>query len=325
MPSAGRGTVKSTGLWVPVNFSKSVFGALTLLLAFPTGICLADSNSSPQSTCEGPVNQPHPYGNLTFYTNSRVENINLGRFKYQVISCVTDSDPTNSMRVKWLTPGPDGFVPPHQKLESGARMSEVGLDPVAGTNSDALIKQLDGCILYGDRGDTASASFFGIAGDTSKVAEQARVGCRAAAAGISPSSWQSEILDILHAVRNFFPSDTTRPNETMLELDGDIGVKRLDNTRYLSVFNYTLSPFNDSKGDASQIKLQPMFTGATESLLPAFEKQNGKTVELREKGYVKFQIDDLANPSLAYASYGFINAHGEYLGSITLPVFIQGK
>jgi hypothetical protein len=309
-----------------VGFAKSIFGALTLLLVFsPAGICLADNNKSPQSVCEGPVAEPHPYGNSTFYTNSRIEPINLGRYKYQVISCVTDADPVNSMRVKWLTPGPDGFVPPHEKLESGPRMSEVGLDPVAGTNSDALIKQLDGCILYGDRGDTTAATFFGIAGDTSRVAAEGQVGCRAATAGSSPSSWQTEILDILHAVRNFFPSDTKSPNETMLQLDGNIGVKRVNNDGYESIFTYTLLPFNGSKGDAKQIKLQPLFTGATESLLPAFEKENGNTVELSEKGYVRFQIGHLANPSLTYARYGFINAQGENLGSISLPVFIQGK
>jgi hypothetical protein len=111
----------------------------------------------------------------------------------------------------------------------------------------------------------------------------------------------------------------------MLELDGNVGVKPLGKAGYLSVFSYTLLPFNNSKGDASQIKLQPLFTGSTESLLSAFEKANGKTVGLGEKGNIKFQIDDLANPSLAYAGYEFINAQGEFLGSITLPVFIPGK
>jgi hypothetical protein len=74
-----------------------------------------------------------------FNTNSRIEKINLGRYKYQVISCVTDNDPMNPLRVKWLTPGPDGFIPPHQKLESVPRMSEVGLDPVSGIKSDGSL------------------------------------------------------------------------------------------------------------------------------------------------------------------------------------------
>lgn len=319
-----RGTVQSISILLEVHCSKAIVAALTLLI-FSAGNSLADGNKLPQSSCEGPTNQSHPYGTFTFYTNSRVETINLGRYKYQVISCVADDDPVNPMRVKWLTPGPDGFIPPHEKLELVPRMSEVGLDPVVGAKSDALIKQLDGCILYGDRGDTTSATFFGISGDTSRVAKEAQVGCRSAAGGTSPSSWSSDILDILHAVRNFFPSDAKRPNETMLELKGNIGVKRVDNSRYVSEFTYTLLPFNNSKGEADKIQLQPLFDGSTESLLPAFEKENGKTVQLSEKGNVNFRIDDLANPSLAYARYGFMNAQGEFLGSITLPVFIDNK
>ena len=186
MHFADRGTVQFTSILGEVHCSKAIVAALALLI-FSAGNSLADGNKSAQSSCEGPTNQSHPYGTFTFYTNSRVETINLGRYKYQVISCVADDDPVNPMRVKWLTPGPDGFIPPHEKLESVPRMSEVGLDPVVGTKSDALIKQLDGCILYGDRGDTTSATFFGISGDTSRVAKEAQVGCRSA----GPGSWAS--------------------------------------------------------------------------------------------------------------------------------------
>jgi len=63
-----------------------------------------------EESCLGPNQEPHPYGSFTFKTNSRADASDLKGYKHSIISCISHDDPINPLYVKWVIPGPHGWV-----------------------------------------------------------------------------------------------------------------------------------------------------------------------------------------------------------------------
>jgi hypothetical protein len=131
--------VQQSRIWSFRYLSTAIVSAALMEL-----ICLAQA-----ANCDGPNGEPHPYGSFTFHTNSRLEPSNQGNYRFGVVSCVDHNDPVNSLKVRWLIPLLHGWVPPAAILESVPRL-----------RADDHALQLNGCILYGGRGDTTWPPFW---------------------------------------------------------------------------------------------------------------------------------------------------------------------
>jgi hypothetical protein len=88
--------------------------------------------SAQADDCLGPLTQPHPhpFGSINFATNSLHEDVTrlpnvaaAGGFKFGIVSCVNNPDPSYPLRVDWLIPGPDGWVQPKEILNSVPRLT----------------------------------------------------------------------------------------------------------------------------------------------------------------------------------------------------------
>ncbi|WP_316178081.1 hypothetical protein [Bradyrhizobium sp. SZCCHNS30591] len=258
--------------------------------------------------CLGPNQEPHPYGSFTFKTNSRVDFSYLKGYKHTVISCISHDDPINPLYVKWVIPGPHGWVPAKQRLESLARA----------TNKDQF-DQLKGCLLFGNQGETTRGTFIGVENDERRAADEGKVGCRVAVANVEPAP--AGIQSFSQKIRNWFPSDATRPRATLMRLDGDVGIDPR-NEGFSSYVSYTLTREGDSQGSAADLTARPVFRGAAEALLPYFNEKNPKTIQLREKDVIFFSVPRVANPGLSYASYEVYDKDQRVVGEISLPVFV---
>ena len=210
--------------------------------------------------------EPHPYGVLTFITNSRLGPPTVPGYRKSVRSCVTQNDPINFLYVHWLIPGPDGWVPPGKVLEALPR----------DTNLDTYDK-LKGCLLYGNRGETTHGTFIGIERDDKLVKDEEQRGCREAVAnpqaslkGIGLKGIGKFIIDFL----NYFPSNASRPRETMLQLKGTVGVFPSSATSYTSIVSYTITPYEKSEGSPTDLSIRPVFRGSAERFISAFYKEN---------------------------------------------------
>jgi hypothetical protein len=99
----------------------ALWSALTLVV--PAALAsLCWGQLAPQ--CVGPNKEPHSYGNFDFETNSRVDIMTYLQFKSGIVSCVANNDPEYPVYVRWLLPGPKGWVPPKGRgiLESVPRL-----------------------------------------------------------------------------------------------------------------------------------------------------------------------------------------------------------
>jgi hypothetical protein len=187
---------------------------------------------------------------------------------------------------------------------------------------DKNTSQLQGCLLYGDRGETTQATFLGIEGDDRRVKDEARQGCRAA---VENASVPSILEDIKFKIRNFFPSNSKNPNGTMLQLDGTVGINKIASDAYRSFFEYEVKPYSDSKGSPENVTVRPAFEGETEVLLQAFNQYNSKTIILGPKGEISFKVENVGSPELAYGSYSLLGQDGEIVAGIDFPVFLQKR
>lgn len=283
--------------------------ALHCLIAFLT---LGLAAPAQAADCFGPLREPHPLAPFDFESNSRIEPQQVGNYRFGIISCVKNNDSKNSVYVRWLIPGPNGWVPIGERLESTPRLT-----------FDDNVKSFRGCLQYGQRGDMTFGQFLGTEQDQGDIDEETRRGCRAAAGGKPREASAQSLTNMAFKIRNFIPSDAGRPDETMLALDGRVVVNVKGETEYVSVFEYALTPYRNSSGRPSNVSLTPDFR--SEALLAAFNRTNRSPVRLDDKGRVEFTVFEVARPVLSYASYVLRDVEGRQVGAISLPVFISGR
>src|SRR5262249_22249869 len=106
------------------SMQKLVTAPQVLAPALILAAAFAGPTAAQTVKCPG-SKQPHPYGTFTFETASRVDPVNPangGQYRFGVVSCVDHNDPINELYVRWLIPGPHGWVPAREKLESTPRL-----------------------------------------------------------------------------------------------------------------------------------------------------------------------------------------------------------
>jgi hypothetical protein len=267
--------------------------------------------------CAGDRPRPHPYGNFDFNTNSRVEPYSAGasQFRYQIISCVHNNDSQYPVWVQWFIPQVRGFVPGNKLQQSTPRLSV----------DDPRSRPLESCIEYGNRPEYAKSPFWGLQDDSKTVHDEDNTGCRAVSIrGDQPRRMKLE--DIFFKIKYWLPSNAKNPKSTMLLLDGSVGIKILDSSRYVSSFEYNLTRQEGSSGgEPSQISVKPLFQGPTEVLFVSFAKKNPEPLKLSEKGSITFEVTGIENPELQYASYGMFDQQNAFLGAVDFPVFVSSR
>jgi hypothetical protein len=285
----------------------------TALAALPLLAALGVPALAQGMPCPGPNPQPHPYGSQNFTTNSRVGPPPLPGYKAGIVSCVTHDDPLNPLYVRWVIPGPHGYVPPKRRLESVARATNLDKPP-----------QLKGCLLFGERGETTEGVFIGIEGDDRRAEDEQKRGCRAVVAAPARPA-PSGIQGFIQRIINWWPSDASRPRATLMQFDGTVAIERRGDNGYASTVTYSLTPYEGSEGSAADITARPVFRGDTEALLPAFNESNRPPLKLSEKGEIRFVVASVPNPRLGYASYEMLDRTQKVVGSIDIPVFIPAR
>ncbi len=299
--------------------------AVILVLVSMLPICASTHSFAQSKTCSGQIKQPHPnpYSQYNFETDSLFDAANKfpdaslspsSKFKYGTLTCVTNPDPTNFLYVHWLIPGPDGWVPP-----KGGSLPSI----VRFTDESSPASQ-DGCLAYGNRGDTYFAKFHVLKEEMPRVQDEQNRGCRAV---IANPKQQSSILKSIEnfALRfvNYVPSDVKNPQKTMLKIEGDVGVKGgpYDYTSYMT---YKVSRVEGSDGSIRDITLRPQFRSGAEQILPAFEKAVGPSLKVDSEGGIFVPVTGIKNPQLAYASYVIFDRNNAAVGAIGFPIYIPG-
>ena len=271
-------------------------------------VCSAAAQQTSQ--CAGPINDPHPHGVFDFDTNARLEPTTQAFYKFAIIPCVKNNK-ANFLRIRWLIPDVFGWVPPNVTKYWVPRLVK-----------DENVFQLKGCLEYGNRGDMTHAAFLGTGEDKPSVKREETQGCRATVVRYDlPKEGLIEKLQFLF--REYFPTDSSKPDSTMLRVEGSVGVENVESDQYTSVVLYQAVRHEGSEGVIQEMTLRPSFKGAAEQLLSAYSQKNLKEIKLGEKGVIAFDVRNVKNPVLTYASYEFYDRKGDLVGALSFPVFVS--
>jgi hypothetical protein len=267
------------------------------------------SVASHASDCtRGSTRQEHRVGNFNFVTNSFVEE--AGKLM-RYVSCVGNFDSGTDLLVNWYIAGPFNTYVPSDDVAYGPRMSD-----------DLVPIPINGCIKYGNLGDHTPAQFMGTAAEQAEngkgspcVVAQSTGDVKKAEPGVPEGGYED-------VVRVFFPSNRERPRETMLVVDGKIGLSPTGDG-YVSYFSYTAQPYKDRPdGNPEQVRVRPAFPFAQDIFLKAFYNSNSEAVPLQKEGKISFIVASAGKDWIPVpAFYEFIDESGELLGAIRVPVF----
>ncbi|MER9242852.1 hypothetical protein [Mesorhizobium sp. M0633] len=292
----------------------SILGGLMQIIQHTTLALLLGSLvlfASPSNAADcptGETRQEHHVGNFNFVTNSWVEE--SGKLR-RYVSCVGNFDRDSDLLVTWHVAGPTGTYVPSDDVATERRMS-----------NDLNPRPVNGCIKYGNLGDYAGAQFIGSAADEDENAKDNPCtvantlgGPELAKPGIPEDGYSDQ-------VRVFFPSNPDKPRETMLEINGVIGISPIDGA-FESFFTYSAQKYKDRPdGNPDAIRVRPIFVTAPESYYKAFFDYNKEITPLGSKGNIVFTVFH-SNTNLvpATAFYEFISSDNRVVGSIPMPIF----
>ncbi|MER9629600.1 hypothetical protein [Mesorhizobium sp. M0296] len=280
--------------------------AALALLSVPLVAFAFPSNAADCPT--GDTRKEHHVGNFNFVTNSWVEEV--GKLR-RYVSCVGNFDRDTDLLVTWHVAGPKGTYVPSDDVATEPRIS-----------NDLNPRAVNGCIKYGNLGDFTDAQFMGSAADEDEnakdnpcnIANTLR-GHELAKPGIPKEGYRDQ-------VRVFFPSNPDKPRETMLEINGVIGIAAVDGM-FESFFTYSAQKYKGRPdGNPDDIRVRPRFVTAPESYYKAFFETNEEATPLGSKGDIVFKISGATSslvPVTAY--YEFISPDNRVVGSIPMPMF----
>jgi hypothetical protein len=165
------------------------------------------------------------------------------------------------------------------------------------------------------------AHFSGLVTDKRRIVDEQQRGCREVAA-LPQDAPRGAIKRILLKIRNYFPSDAKNAAKTMLQLEGTAGIDSTRPNQYTSVVTYRIKQ-NSDEGSVEDISMRPAFRGATEALLPAFNERNPRGIKVAGAGSITFDVVNVTNPTLDYASYEIFDQNNQLVGAVAFPVFVS--
>ena len=198
------------------------------LLALLLGILTASSGSA--ETCAGLVQQEHRIGNFHFQTNALVRPHPHQSSIMQQITCVSNLSKSD-LWIDWFIPGPKSWILPARSVSS----HRVSLSQ--------KWKPLNGCIEYGNVGQTTQAQFMGTAEDETLAEKERQSGCKSRISASVPAEKVSlgAFDKLFMPVELFFPSDLAKSFDTMLQLTGAVGTLLTSNQSIEYYFEYRLN------------------------------------------------------------------------------------
>lgn len=278
-------------------------------LALMQGSFVALASLSYAADCpKGDTRQEHHVGNFNFVTNSWVEDVGSLR---RYVSCVGNFDRDTDLLVSWHVAGPkDTYVP----------SDEVRIEPRV--SNDLTPRPVNGCIKYGNLGNYDGAQFMGTAADEDQNAKDNQcivvktIGDhKLAKPGIPEDGYKDQ-------VRLFVPSNPDKPHDTMLEINGVIGIMPKDGA-FESFFSYSAQKYKGRlDGNPDEVRVHPVFMTADKAYYEAFFENNKEYSPLGSKGEIVFKV---TNPTAALvpitAYYEFVSSNNRVVGSIPMPMF----
>lgn len=264
--------------------------------------------------CAGPVKDPHHLGHYDFVTNARLEPSGNAFNKVAIIPCVKNNKPS-FLWIRWFVFDVAGFVPPNAALDFGPRLAR---------HENAVFDDLKSCLEYGNIGETTKVGVLVRGEDKASIEKEAKDGCRETAVRYElPKEGEGVVEKLQHFFRLFIPSDRRDADRTMLRMEGTIGVSISKVNQYTSYVSYKVFNYEGSKGVVGEVTLRPSFRGPAAQLQRAYDAKNPEMVKLSEGGTIAFEVDDVRNPILTYASYEILDRKGELVGSLPFPVFVS--
>jgi hypothetical protein len=257
-------------------------------------------------------------GTFEFVTNSRVEPTSDPDYPFVVKNCIANRPPFSVMHVWWLIPNVNGWLKTDE-IPSERRIAK-------GHN----VTLMDGCLEYGIRGDMTKAPFLGDKAAKDGVAAETSKGCLQAAADAYDEAQYGPVKSFTQTIKNYFPSGLKDAARTMLRLDAEVGIRANvpssgPATSYVSFMNYKIQRLEGSEGNPRDITMRPAFKGATEALSDSFGRKNPEPIKAGEDGSIAFEVTEIVNPKLAYATYNIYDRERNLVASVDFPVFVSGS
>ena len=245
-------------------------------------------------------------------TNSSVRiDDNLGHYT----TCVENLSQESDLFVNWYIPGHTGYVP----------YGEVSVFPRVSDDLEPL--PVTGCVAYGRLGNQTYAQFMGSAEERDKARDEK---CTPIGQGTKDLSRRETLpkIEFQNPVKLFFPSDPERAHDTMLVLNGVVGIKPIDGT-FKTFFQYSLERYQDRPdGSPAEVFIHPSFPVQTEALMAAFMKENDEESPLTYKGIFAFTLPqqrDASGWEAATASYELKNSNGDVLSAVPIPLILRSS
>ncbi len=299
---------------------RSAYGPIWVLAFAAALFAFGSAHAQNQKlSCPSNLKKNHPEMPFDFDTSTSVAPAalyvasNTGPYQMVVFTCVGNNDSKGLLQFDWLTPRHHGWLEPG-RISTSPRL-------VRGNSPTPY----DGCLRFGNKGDSIQAQFFGGDDDRAGIEAEHKVGCRTAIARGTAGTGGGGIFDFLLPFRNSFPSDSNKPNETMMQISGQVGIQKIGSDRYSSLLQYAINPSSESAGKASSARLRPAFRGAGEKFVGAYREKNPEQMPLASSGTVRFEVANVGNASLIYEAYEILDSEGKVVASIAVPLFAPSE
>ncbi|MCK0104621.1 hypothetical protein [Pseudohalocynthiibacter sp. F2068] len=286
------------------------------LFIFTLFFCYLSSTESvaAEEECKGDAPQEHRIGKYHFETTSQVYRRSGVHF---YVTCVKNNG-EGDLWVDWFVPGPQSFVPSGIALESPR------------TFVTRETQSFVGCLEYGNRAETLNEHFLGHTNDQSAIDEEQSLGCEywARQATLEPSD-KTALEELSYPFRVFFPSDTEKPADSMLVMQGTVSLRISEENRFTSMLEYDISQFDGREGGAAdEVVMRPVDGGPAGELLNFVFLSEYKSQLVTDFPSLPMKWEDNIAITASFESdwmltstrYGFYDKNNVFVGAIFVPV-----
>ncbi len=312
--------------------AKSYAGSFFVVLV-TVGAFVVPEQASRAQQCEGPTFQYHGTKPLPFDTNSHLEYGNSSSAGciskssksqrsdlWRVDRCVYNPDDKVDFHFSWFVPDWESYVPPHCALEYPHFLDAE--NPKVKPKVDLITS----CIEYGNAGQVTTAQYLGDEHEKDAAAKEDESKCRSPSAPTSSSDPDLRTIDF--DIELFFPSDSSKAEETMLAMEGHYTLVTKGDEAYFSQFSYKLVPAREkSKGDPEAITMKTQLSGKAEPLSKFRTTQNiADGVRLTSGGEVPLLgVPGKAPWQLVQGTLDFLDGFGKRVARAQIPLFAPGQ
>lgn len=275
------------------------------------GTCYADNCPASKGL------KDHPLASFKFRTGYYEEK---GRNGYRDFHTCVENISSGDMHVIWYVPAMNGWVPDGRLWDHPRK------------RQDGIPHYPEGCISYSYVGETEIAQFSGTPAEEKLATAQASNRCtglgsqstpETATASIEASPRPVKLTSMSLPVSVNFPSDLSRPRETMLEFKGEANLEQTSDSSYRSITTYTLSRVEGRPdGNPELVRIKPMFRGLAERLYSFFNRSYPDGFAPLESGRLGFDVSGGEDWAFSPAVFAFVDRDNRVLAEMEIPAFV---